>query len=138
MGNHHEKPRRLVSDSRAETMAAIRMLCYGGKKVTQTEIGVDLGVSRGQANARFSRGFSAGDVIDLAESTDTNPVTLLNVFGFFTKQQVREAAGAGPTPERGDELDKVRHYSERLVATSLQLNRILESAEALPMMTDRD
>lgn len=138
MGNHREKPRRLVMDSREQTMAAIRLLCYGGRKVTQTEIGVDLGVSRGQANARFSRGFSAGDVIDLAEATDTNPVMLLNTFGFFTKEQVREAAGAGYTPERGDELDKARHYSERLVATSLQINRLLESAEALPMLTDKD
>lgn len=86
----HQNLRRLVNNSRQDTLTTIKVYCYGGRYNNQNDLVNDLRITRTSVNTRLARGFTAGEVIELGQATDTNPVLLLEKFGFITSEQVMD------------------------------------------------
>ena len=129
MEKHTGNTRRLVEDSREITLLYIRQFCYPYRSVTQEDIASDLHISRAQLINRLRSGFTAGEVIELAEVTDSDPVSHLVSFGFITEEQVSGYAKKQRTPEQGVDIRLADAYASKITTAAVKLSNVLRGLD---------
>ncbi|MDK8815634.1 hypothetical protein QP970_09750 [Corynebacterium sp. MSK073] len=129
MEKHVGNSRRLVNGSREVTLLHIRQFCYPYRAVTQEDIASDLHISRAQLINRLRSGFTAGEVIELAEVTESDPVSHLVSFGFITEEQVSGYAKRKRTPEQGVDIRLADAYASKITTAAVKLSNVLRGLD---------
>lgn len=112
MPTRQQNPRHLINNNRQDTVDVIKTYCYSGKYNNHGDLAHDLGISRPRVNNRLAQGFTAGELIVLAQATDTNPVLLLEKFGFINNDQTANPQPRDPdAPTVEEEIDKALHQA---------------------------
>lgn len=122
-----QNPRRLINNNRKDTLDVIKTYCYNGRYNNHGDLAHDMGISRSHVNNRLALGFTAGEIIVLAQATDTNPVLLLEKFGFINNDQATAPESRDPdVPTVEEEINKAMRQAAQAMTQAAEAYTTLQ------------